>query len=193
MTVNPLLVVAAGVGGLYAAASVGVGLVTTAAAPWPLLRLNPVVAETTPPSVVRALLSSEFLTTILLWVGLATLSSSAVDSVKVNWSLGLVISGYATLLAWLLVFGVDGTQLSRAARVQGLTATWVVFALSFTAAAAVITDAGAPGHAVGFVWAHAAHRLLLDGWYTQNLRRGYFAASTATSDYGLYPLNAGAR
>ncbi len=160
---HPLFVLAAVLAGVYIVGSVlsAVGTV------WPQSVFGQLEAHefvTKPlasPLLKAAVLASETVTTVLLWIGL-----SIAKNTKAN---GLAAGGYVALLVWLIGYSFKRTIVLRPLRRRvGLLASWVVFSALFVSAAAVLTAGPNPASNVaqGFVWAHASHRLVIDGVYT---------------------------
>jgi hypothetical protein len=142
------------------------------------LRAHRFVTEALTPRIEAVVLMSEAATTALLWIGLYDARNNAAVLV-------LVVAGYAGLLAWLVGFSLKSRIIADATRKQGLFATWAVFALSFIAAAVVLSsERGAPVRAQVFLWLHAAHRFLLDGLaYTFKMIAVPAAGPPASSSY----------
>ena len=160
---HPLFVVAAVLAGFYIVGSVASAVGTV----WPqsvfgLLEAHEFVAKPiASPRLKAVVLASEAATTVLLWIGLSL--------AKNNTANGLVAGGYVALLVWLVAYSLKRVTISLPwHRRSGLFATWVVFSALFVAApAALFAEANrAPALAQGFVWAHAVHRLIVDGVYT---------------------------
>lgn len=110
---------------------------------------------------------TEAAVTIVLMVGLGLHGASRV----VGW---LIFSGYVGLLVWFYCFALRLFKMTSTARKKGLTVTWAVFAGSFVAAAAA---AGA-SPLTPFLWPHAVHRIVLDGYFTARLWVGVTPKST---------------
>lgn len=142
-------VVAAVVGGTYISSSVSLGLCFRD-------KLHEGLFTVVPRPLLGAILLSELITTVLLW---AALGASWPDP---NSAFVLVLLGYAVLLVWLGV-ATQGFKNKRLA--VWLFLLWVLFAACFTAAAAVFeAQTSKPLHK-RFVWSHALHRVVADGFF----------------------------
>ena len=174
---EPLFVLAAVLAGFYVVGSVGSAVGTI----WPrsifgALEAHDFVTKPIASSWLKAaVLASESITTVLLWIGLST--------AKNNQANGLVAGGYAALLVWLIGYSFKRTDCGRPPRRRaGLFASWLVFSAFFVSAAIAIFPAASfarliTGHVFGLAaWLFAflfALAWLVRGFFSL-FRAGFF-------------------
>lgn len=139
------------------------------------LESHPYVADAVPKRWRGVVLGSELVTTVLLWIGLTVTNDVT--------AYGVALLGYCGLLVWLFGFSFKRLEMTDRCRKVGLTVTWAVFTSAFVALAAIVTSRSTPAYAAGFVWAHAVHRLVVDGIYTLLMLR--FQALEGTDSFIL--------
>ena len=155
-----LLIAAAVVGGFYVCGSV-LSVIGTLKPNgyFGAFEAHSFVVNALPTQARAAVLFSELGSTLFLWIGLIF--------AKNRNAYAMALAGYAALLAWLCGFSFKYVAMAPRTRKAGLVGTWFIFSAAFLAAAGVVSARSKiPNFAVGFVWVHAAHRLVFDGAYT---------------------------